>query len=764
MKRRLTLAIAILVCLVSLPYAPRVQAQAANDAVRIERLAALGRLWGAIKFFHPYLAYKDIDWDKALVETIPKVNEAKSADEYRAAVAHMLSFLNDPNTRVLGQPAAPVAKASGGPVADQPYLLRKTEDNIAVIAATNYDQYVELDPKKAEASRKLFGEAAEAKAVVFDLRRPSGESSGGFSRNFSLNLPLLLDEDLTLPSMRHRRYSGWPYENDYRARSTYYSGFVTADAGVLMARGVKGSRRPMIFLINAGARGIHSLLAGLQAAGKAIVVQEGDLGIESGVGEYEMKLTDGVTVVMRTSELLNPNGTLGFRPDVIAPVSPASSPDSSPGMAAALKAARGEITKAPKTLDVAPPAAWTRGDKPYSEPAYPSAPYRLLALFKFWNVINYFFPYKHLIDRPWDSMLAEYIPKLEAAGDDLEYAKTVAEMVANIHDTHGYVDSPTLRQYFGTHEPPIKVKLIQGQTVTTHIADDSIRQKYGLSVGDVVISVDGEDIARRRERLGRLFAVSTAAGLEWRLYLALLNGPEKSQMKLVARNREGKLIEATMERTVRLTEFFIGRKYPVFTVLPEGFGYMDLARLTVPEVDAAFEAIKNTPAVIFDMRGYPKPVHSPVASRLTNKEVAVALFEQNMPDSPDPTYSTRLHFRQTVAPAEGKWRYAGKVVVLINEEAISASEHLCLYLEAAANVTFIGSPTNGANGFVTQMDLPGGISVNFSGQDVRHADGRQLQRIGIQPHIKVEPTIEGIRNGRDEVLEKAIEFLKKAGQ
>ena len=47
----------------------------------------------------------------------------------------------------------------------------------------------------------------------------------------------------------------------------------------------------------------------------------------------------------------------------------------------------------------------------------------------------------------------------------------------------------------------------------------------------------------------------------------------------------------------------------------------------------------------------------------------------------------------------------------------------------------------------------------ITGQVVRHADGRQLQRVGVQPHIRVEPTIEGIRQGRDEVLEAAVAFL-----
>src|SRR5215813_3858156 len=411
-KRRLILV--LLVCLSCLPFAPQPTAHATNDAVRIGRLAALGKLWGAIKFFHPYLAYKDIDWDAALVETIPKVNEAKSADEYRAAVTHMLSFLNDPNTRVVGKPTAPVAKTGGGAGAAQPYL-RWAEDNIAVIVATEYEQFVGFQ-EKAEAFRKIFAEAAKARGVVFDIRRASGEnmSSGfWFGSNFSQALPLLLDEDVKLPGARHRMYSGYPTQSG-QTSGGYYSGFVNADGGVISARGAKGSQKPMCFLINAGTAGIHSLLAGLQAAGKAAVVQEGEAAMESGVGEYSMTLTDGVTALVRTSELVNPDGSIGFRPDVTAPLSPESSPDSSPAMTAALKAARGETAIASKGRSAVTPGAAKKGDKPYTEMTYPTAPYRLLALFRFWNIINYFFPYKHLIDRPWEGVLTEYIPKLEA--------------------------------------------------------------------------------------------------------------------------------------------------------------------------------------------------------------------------------------------------------------------------------------------------------------------------------------------------------------
>ena len=58
--------------------------------------------------------------------------------------------------------------------------------------------------------------------------------------------------------------------------------------------------------------------------------------------------------------------------------------------------------------------------------------------------------------------------------------------------------------------------------------------------------------------------------------------------------------------------------------------------------------------------------------------------------------------------------------------------------------------------------LPGNYAVIFTGHDVRHADGRQLQRVGIVPDIEVEPTLKGIRDGRDEVLDRAIGYVNES--
>jgi len=75
------------------------------------RLLATGKLWVTVKYFHPYLAYHDIDWDKALVDALPRVRSASTPDEYAAAIQSMLDVLKDPATHTGAATAEPKTSA-----------------------------------------------------------------------------------------------------------------------------------------------------------------------------------------------------------------------------------------------------------------------------------------------------------------------------------------------------------------------------------------------------------------------------------------------------------------------------------------------------------------------------------------------------------------------------------------------------------------------------------------------------------------------------
>jgi C-terminal processing protease CtpA/Prc len=188
---------------------------------------------------------------------------------------------------------------------------------------------------------------------------------------------------------------------------------------------------------------------------------------------------------------------------------------------------------------------------------------------------------------------------------------------------------------------------------------------------------------------------------------------------------------------------------------------VDLQRLEAAEVDAAFETIRNASGTVFDMRGYPAGGARAVVPRLARPGARPAVIGGSMRyDGSSGSFSLEEALWTLEESPPGQ-RYTGRVVVLADGSSQSAAEHICAGIKSSAAVTFIGSRTSGANGGVTRTILPGGIVVNFTGQSVRHGDGSQLQRVGIVPDVEAHPTLHGIRDGRDEVLERAVEFLNR---
>ncbi len=754
------------------------------EKVRIERLAGLGRLWGAVKYFHPFLAYKDIDWDAALIETIPRVNAARSPAEYAGAVNHMLSFLHDESTyaqleenRETAKPPAPSPGASPNAqsAVPSPSDYFRTVDGSLIISMMPFVRLSEKDQAAAQKlTEQLGAELKKAKTVVIDARNTKSDEETAeeeaylFDNSLRGLIPALLDSPVTLASIRYRMHSGYAPQQGGTSGG-YYSAFLTSAPAKITGQLAKGERKSVAIIINQYTPNETEIYSGLQAAGLAAIVQEGAMEKERDTSGYAMKLADGVTVMMRTWELVGADGGTGFRPDTIVGANVDAKNDAA--LAAALKAAA-QPSNRTKAAPDAPPAMRGYLDNPYSQMSFPDAEHRLLALFRFWNIINYFFPYKHLLDEPWENVLTRFIPQFEADKDALGYQQTVLEMVTNIHDSHGSTSGTVkVAESLGNFYPALNVRYVEGQTVVTGLLDEAAAQAVGVKVGDVVLAIDGEAIAARRERFGRLIAASTPQYWQVSIHRRLLRGAQGSKMKLSLKGADGATREVELERKLSTQEFSslvvaqTARPTPVYGVLPSGYGYIDLARLQRGDADKALDAVMKCPALIFDMRGYPNGTAWSIAPRLTTRRnVTAALFRRPMLEATSLTNSdyaggTDFSFAQQLPPPRGE-AYTGKVVMLINEEAISQAEHTCLFFESATKVTFIGTPTAGANGDVTNVVLPGGITARFSGHDVRHADGRQLQRLGIQPDIRVEATVSGIRQHRDEILDAAIKFLQ----
>ena len=418
----------------------------------------------------------------------------------------------------------------------------------------------------------------------------------------------------------------------------------------------------------------------------------------------------------------------------------------------------------------------TRTLKPILAPTYPEwqafmppVGFRLVAAFRLWNTIHYFSPYKHVMGSDWNAALRVAIPKVEAARDSADFVRAIGEFAAKLNDTHVGVSSAAFQQSVGgLTPPPIRVRFIENQLVITKLPIDSVRTRTGLRVGDVVVDVDGEPIELRFQRLSPFYAASTPQSMRNRLSTVILNGPDRSVAKLTIRDSTGATRTVELQRTFTFNAVLFAKDRSgtsLFRILPGNIGYVDLDRLPSTLTDSMFTALRDTRAIIFDMRGYPLSTAWSIGPRINaNPEpTPAATFRRLVVPSPDTTETTVFQFTQPIPNRGAAPRYTGQTVMLIDERAISQSEHTGLFFLAANGTKLIGSPTTGANGDVTSLQIPGRISIGFTGHDVRFPDDKQLQRKGHTPDIAVLPTIAGIRAGRDEVLETAFRYLGGTG-
>ncbi|WP_157899080.1 S41 family peptidase [Luteitalea pratensis] len=730
------------------------------ELAQTERLAGLARLWGAVKFFHPFLAYRDIDWDGALLKAIPGVKAARTPTEYRTAIDGMLAALGDPLTTAEATSTddrpAPASPA-------EPVYFRLVDGHV-VVHPGSWAQAMARGISPASAGQpQMMAEIAGAKGIVLDCRGDDSppESMQWFYFNNFLNglLPAILQGPVSLGSDRYRLHNGYAPQQG-TSSGGYTSALLTETPDVIL--GQAKERKPVAVLIDGRTPELSAILSGVQAAGGAIV-RVGSAGGSGGARTLQLPLPDGVVATVRLSEPVHPAGDPTLQPDVVL------SNEAGAGEAG-IRSAIDALNRPARERRAAALAPVLLGpkDNPYPAMPFPTEEYRLLALFRYWNVINYFFPYKHLIDKPWNTVLTEFIPRFVANTSELDYQMTIAEMVTRMQDSHGSARNlQALNDHLGAFAPAVRLVSAGGELTVAEVTDAEPTNAGGVARGDVIVSIDGQPVAERLAQLSKYRALSTPQSAYAYVYPAMLRGTKDTQVTVQARGIDGRVRDVMLSRTIPLASVsgMLPRKTPIYEVLPNGYGYIDLARLPNAEAHKALDAVLKTPAIVFDMRGYPNGTAWPLAPRLSSRtNVTAALFRRPLQsalnlDSSDlgsgaPDYA----FAQKLPPAAGAI-YQGKVVMLINEFAISQSEHTCLFFESATDVTFVGSPTNGANGDVTTLVLPGGIYVGFTGHDVRHADGRQLQRVGIQPHIKADPTPKGISEGRDDVLEAAIKHL-----
>ncbi len=384
---------------------------------------------------------------------------------------------------------------------------------------------------------------------------------------------------------------------------------------------------------------------------------------------------------------------------------------------------------------------------------------RLLSFFAYWNVVEYFFPYKYIMDTKWDVSLTELMPLIVNAKNTKEFCIAMEKVTVRLNDSHVYfysykreIPRDSMKTFYA------RPKIIDEKLVLIKIYNDSLAQADDVKVGDVITHINNktikEIIAEKREFIS---ASNNAYYLD---YLTQGLFPSSSKTIKLGFLIKGKTVTKKIN-LVDMHEAFLNNyrkkvKPEKFKLLDNNIGYVNIGEINVKSVPEMIEKLTNTKAIIFDIRNYPKETIEEITDFIFPSEKPYAIYTK-----PDLSYPGKYKWSEIEKIGkENKNNYKGKVIVLLNEKSISQSEWMAMMFQTLDNATIIGSQTAGADGNVTEIDFVSDFHTRFTGIGVYYPDRRETQRIGIVPDIEVKPTIKGIQEGRDEVLDRALKFIE----
>ncbi|WP_277235444.1 S41 family peptidase [Hymenobacter sp. YC55] len=400
-------------------------------------------------------------------------------------------------------------------------------------------------------------------------------------------------------------------------------------------------------------------------------------------------------------------------------------------------------------------------EEAYIEPALPAQGLRLLGLCRYWNMFQYYYPYKYALDEDWAQVLPEMLPRFAQASTPLEYRHTALALFARVHDGHArfYPPDPLLEAERGAYQVAADVQFLEGQAVVLRVRHDGRVPTSPLKPGDVLTHVAGTAVPDLvKQRLPETGASNRAAQLNTIALNLLYCATPEVELQVVRDGQPQRLLAPAIK---------VGTVPPVqppvadsmYRFLTPEVGYIDMARIKGDKVRTIMQTFSHTKGIVVDQRNYPGAfIGMYLQGFFLAKPAVYGRFTRY-----DPTYPGRFLWdpADTLKPV-GTTPYPGQVVVLVNEVSRSLAEFMAMGFQATPHATILGSQTAGADGNTTPITLPGGLKTLMTGIGVYYPDGSETQRVGVKIDVPVRPTIAGLRQGRDELMEKAVDLITKA--
>jgi hypothetical protein len=371
-----------------------------------------------------------------------------------------------------------------------------------------------------------------------------------------------------------------------------------------------------------------------------------------------------------------------------------------------------------------------------------------------WNVFQHLYPYFDALKQvDWNKVLRRSLELAAQNSSAVSHCNTLRWMQAQLKDGHGTASYLRNSKDMKNWRLPFKVEWIENHLVIGKLLSDTL---HSVQTGDVITKINHIPAADFLLEQEKYIPGTTKEMKRWwsTFYFALMQFGEKIELELLANSGQTKHVSFCKSDKIKISDHRPPDSKP--QELKKGVYYIDLEWLTHYNFEKCIKQLSTATGIIFDVRGYPEdigcvnflidspisapPYFYPLVARPDRKDMKF------IPVNPD--------FIQPRTP-----RFHAKLVFLTGPRAMSKAEHLLSMVKRYKLGTIIGESTAGTNGNICWMVLPSGYDLVWTARRTLQYDGSQFISVGIHPDVEVHRSLNGFRQHRDEVLDRALKIV-----
>jgi peptidase S41-like protein len=393
----------------------------------------------------------------------------------------------------------------------------------------------------------------------------------------------------------------------------------------------------------------------------------------------------------------------------------------------------------------------------YPDAVFPDSGWQILGVLRFWNAVEYWYPYRDLIPEDWDAVLADSPRRMALPLQPADWHRELYRLTARIRDGHaGILGKVTPRQPFGLCRLPVSLRVVDGKYIVEAVlADDEIAHRF--EPGDVLVSLDDRKVSDIVASVRDTYGASNESFRAFAIGRMLTTGACGAARAGVLRDAPLDLdVQRVAPQSMRMAPVVMNdREGDTFQTLPGDVAYLKLSSIKLDDVPGYVERLAGAKVLVIDIRNYPSAfVVFALGQALVDEPTPFVIFSMASLGNPG-----QFGFGSMLSLTPAQPHFGGRVAILVDESSISNAEYTAMALRASPRARLYGRQTAGADGNVSTIPLPGGLAASMSGIGVFYPDRSPTQQRGLKLDVECPVTVAGLRAGRDEILDCALQGL-----